>query len=274
MKIKDITDKICILIAGNINDEMDYEKVSIILDHNKSFLDNFENKVVCLNRYDSVKSSEVDGIVGLIKNKIPESTLLFDVANRGHQVGHVDLDKIGFFYIKNNINCKFTLKMSIDMLINDNFLDLEIDDDTDFFYQPSINLADYKKYNDIYYREFIKDNFFDGLCPQTIFYMLSNKIDSPYEDDEIINKCYDNWIQKGYKGIDQKLVLACEHSLNKSIIKNKFKRQSMFDKDTFYKVINYMIKTKNDDCTLKNIYIPETGVCHWQYKYEDTETCE
>jgi len=275
MKIRDIKDQICLLIAGNINDEMDHDKVSLILEHNEQFLNNFDNKVFCLNRYNSIPSSEVDKTVNLIKNKVPDSIMLFDVANRGHQIGHVDLDKIGFFYIKNNIKkCKFTLKMSIDMLVKDKFMDLEIDDNIDFFYQPSINLDDYAKYNDIYYKEFIKNDFFHGLCPQTIFYMMSNEIDFPYEAEEVIDKCYDDWIQKGYRGVDQKLVLACEHSLNKSIIRNKFNRQSMFDENTFYKIINYMIKTKNNDCTLKNIYVPETGICHWQHKYEDTSTCE
>jgi len=274
MKLKDLKNDICLLVAGNINEEMDYEKITLTMEHNESVFNEFGKIVFVLNSHESSNSREAEKVVAFLKLKFPESVILFDFANRGHQIGHVDLDKIGFFYIKNNLkSMKYTFKLSIDILVKDILLNLNIDEDTDFFYQPSINLVDYQKYNDIYYREFTKDNFSDGLCPQTIFYMLSNKVDFPYEKNEVIDKNYDDWIRRGYKGVDQKLVLACEHSLNKSIIRNKFKRQSMIDESTFYKIINYMISTNNSDCTLKNIYIPEIGVCHWQYKNKETLTC-
>tara|TARA_Y100000593_G_scaffold79056_1_gene146934 strand:- start:394 stop:1227 length:834 start_codon:yes stop_codon:yes gene_type:complete len=277
MKIIDIVDVTSILVAGHIDSEMSYDKVKLVMENNSSLFNKFNNTVFVLNKNSDVSESEIEEVIECIKEYIDNPVIIFDHANRGHQIGHVDLDKLGFSYIKNNIsNMKYMLKFSIDILVKENFLEINIDEDTDFLYQPSINLVDYDKYGESYYNLF-RDEY-KKTNPQTIYYILSTKADFPYEDGKTIDNNYDDWIDKGYKKVSQNLVLASEHSLNKSVIRNNFKKQMMVNRDEFNKILNFMVNyfkvTGNSDCTLKNIYIPELGICHWQFKHEVVINCE
>tara|TARA_B100000287_G_scaffold253138_1_gene237832 strand:- start:2890 stop:3714 length:825 start_codon:yes stop_codon:yes gene_type:complete len=267
MKVKDILKDTTVLIAGHIDEENDYEKLSLIIDNNKDVINKFKSVVCIFNRSEKFLDNQVEDIAKLLKDGYNNCTVLIDWVNRGHQIGHVDLDRKGFSFIKNNYDSKYILKLSGDILISDPFLEIDIDEDVDFLYQPSINIPDALKYGDSYFEEFNKSlDFNDGLCPQTIFYILSTKVDFPYEDSLKVDNKYDKWVGLGYKGTNQNLVLAAEHSLNKCIIRNNFKRKMMVSEKDFKSILNYMGTHNNNDSTLKNIYITKIGLCHWQHK--------
>tara|TARA_R100000152_G_C6768015_1_gene193346 strand:+ start:259 stop:1095 length:837 start_codon:yes stop_codon:yes gene_type:complete len=269
MKIKDILNKTAVLICGNLSSENNLDKHEKIAEHNKPIFNQFKMVVSIFNKTSDFKDSDLETLNNMMRH-FYKSTTLTDWSNRGHQIGYVDLDKTGFSFIKDNFkDIKYIFKVDADYLVKDTFLNLDMDKDTDFFYQPSVNL--YALVNecgsdvDKYYNEFNEFDYKDGLCPATNNFIVSTKMDFLYEDSDTIKNLFDKWVGMGYENSDQKLVLAAEHSLSKSIKRNNFKRQMMYDFDTFNKVLLLMNKHNIGDPTLKNVYIDRIGMCHWQF---------
>jgi len=276
MKVKDILDKTAVLICGNLSLENNLEKHTKIAEHNTPIFNQFKMVVSIFNKTSDFSDSDLESLNNILKH-FYKSTTLTDWSNRGHQIGYVDLDKTGISFIKDNFkNIKYVFKVDADYLVNDNFLELEMDNNTQFFYQPSVNLKDLGDFGDIekYYDLFRSDNYDDGLCPATNNFIVSTEIDFLYEDSNTIKSLYDKWVDMGYENSNQNLVLAAEHSLSKSIQRNKFKRQMMFDKVTFNNVLKLMQTYNIGDPTLKNVYINKIGMCHWQYSNQEVINCE
>ena len=277
MKINDIIDKTAVLICGNLSTENNLEKHKIIAEHNKPVFEKFKMVVSIFNKTSDFNDDDLNTLNNMLKY-IYNSTTLTDWSNRGHQIGYVDLDKTGFSFIKDNFkDIKYIFKIDADYLVKDLFLDLEIDKDTDFFYQPSVNLRDLNDFdNNInkYYELFQEDNYRDGFCPATNNFIVSTKMDFLYEDSGTIKSLFDEWIAMGYENSNQNLVLAAEHSLSKSIKRNNFKRQMMYDFDTFNKILSLMNEYSIGDPTLKNVYIDRIGMCHWQFSDREVISCE
>ena len=274
MKVKNILNETAIAIQGNLN-QYNLDVIKLVCKNNKNLFKQFNMVTTIFNKSVGVDDSDMSNLNKLLKENYNCFTLI-DWANRGHQFGYIDLDKSLFSFIKDNFNhIKYIFKVDADYLVKENFLELEIDEDTDFFYQPSINIPDLHKYgdNESYYNNFIKDDYEDIRCPQANNYIMSTKINFPYEKSDDIKKAYDKWIEKGYTKVNQNIAIACEHSLSKSIKRNNFKRQMMFTKETFFKVMDFIVKNNIGDTTLKNIYLSDIGFCHWQFPNQEVITC-
>ena len=226
MKVKDILNQTAVLVCGNLSSENNLKKHEKIAEHNKPIFDKFEMVVSVFNKTSDFEDSDLKSLNDMMRY-FYNSITLTDWSNRGHQIGYVDLDKTGISFIKDNFKkIKYIFKVDADYLVNNNFLNLQMDDDTQFFYQPSVNLKDLNDFGDVkkYYDLFLSDDYDDGLCPATNDFIVSTEIDFLYENSNIIKSLYDKWIDMGYEKSNQNLVLAAEHSLSKSIKRNKFKK--------------------------------------------------
>jgi hypothetical protein len=271
-KIKDILEGSTILIAGMVNNENNYDKIKLIIQYNFDLLVNVKQIVIILNKSDEISIEEFNNVFKLFKTSFPlKCIVLRDHINRGHQIGYVDLDKSGVFFIKNNIDCEYIIKLSIDIITDDTFLNTALIP-SDFYFIPSACI------NDIYsnYDRMIIDNnktidYTDSQPHyQTNMYIIKNKFDDIYESTDEIQRCYDSWISKGYKNVSQNEVLAAEHSLVKFTVKHKINRQSLIIDLNFKNYIDFIKKYNIGDSTLKNIYIKSIGVMHWHSKYSPT----
>ena len=276
--IKDIINASTILICGHINEENNFEKISYIIQHNNSILHNSKKIVIVLNKSENISDIEFNNIIKLFKSKFKNCIILKDHINRGHQIGYIDLDKIGIFYINQNIECNYITKIEIDFIVDDTFLNLKIPNDIDFYFVPSVCIVDiYDRYDEIIKNHKLKNSPTNPITQpsyNTNIYIIKNKFNDIYESSEEIENCYIKWINSGYKNTSQNTVLCAEHSLSKFIIKHKLSRFCLLQDEDFIHFVNYTKNNNVSDSTLKNIYIQRLGICHWHDKYKPISTIE
>tara|TARA_B100000287_G_scaffold434653_1_gene499749 strand:+ start:1511 stop:2353 length:843 start_codon:yes stop_codon:yes gene_type:complete len=274
-KVKNIFKDTCVLVTGNINsDENDFEKIKSVALHNKPIFDKCKMMVVIYNKMPEITDEELIRVNNFYKENFENCYIIPDWANRGWQIGHADQDKVGFSFVQHNFSdVKFIFKVSHDVLVTDEILDISVDEDSKFLYQPAINLMDLIQHFegdvDRYYDEFNKKSHIDWLSPQTTHYILSTDIDYPYCSSQELHDRYKKWIEKGAFNVSQTLVMADEHELSKSILRNKFKRQMLISKNEFINILKCIQENNIGDPSLKNVFISEIGICHWQYKNQE-----
>ncbi len=267
MKIKNIIGNFTFLICGMVNEENNLEKIKYIVQNNKHIIDQCKNLVVILNKSPEISDDELNKVFNLYKTTFKNCIILRDHINRGHQIGHVDLDKTSIFFIKNNLNTEYTLKASIDVLLSDDLLNIDVDC-SDFIFLPAACINDiYTNQNKIEANHNKKINYDDSQPHyQTWFYILKNKYDDVFESNDIIQMNFDEWVKKGYKDVSQNLVLAAEHSLIKFTIKNNIKRCSLMSEKRFHEYIEFIKKYSISDGSMKNIFFVNEGILHWHNK--------
>ena len=267
------------MLQGNLGGSITFDKITKIVEHNKTVFDQFSMVVTIFNKYPGLEDNEMNKLNKYFKKTFKKCFTLIDWSNRGHQFGYIDLDKKGFSFVKNNFeDIDYIFKIDSDYLVKGEFLELDMGKDTDFFYQPSINIPDLNKYGNIqkYYEYFIDENYFvgdSGLNPQANNYILSTKMDTPYQQSDKVKKAYDTWVERGYDKVNQNVAIACGHSLTKSMVRNRFNRKMMFTKEAFFKVMDFIVKNNVGDTTLKNVYLSDIGFCHWQFPDKEVITC-
>ncbi len=271
MKLKEIINDSTFLMAGTVSKENDVEKTKICIDINKGLIKQCKDIVIILNKSLDASNEDVKNIINLYKENFKDCIILYDPINRREQFGHIDLDKIALFFIRNNLKSKYFIKIAQDILITQPFLDLEVEE-SDFYYLPAMCITQlYSEPQEIILNHRKNLNYIDKHpYPQTWFYILSTKYDDVYESEEQLEKCFDLWVEKGYKKISKNLVLAAEHSLQKFCMKNNIKRHSLLSEEQFINYMNFMKNHQIGDGSMKNVLFTELGILHWHYKNNPT----
>ena len=251
---------ITVVIAGNISKENDYTKLDYILKFNKTFLSNFKNIIFIFNKNRNVSDNEYKICLDLIKLRYKKAIILTEVSNRGWQIGHIDLDRTVFNYIKHNLKSDFMLKFSGDILIEEEFLRVLSYND-DFLFLPSICIDDLNKGN---YDKMEETTFSSKLIdypphPQTIFYMVSTKYDYIYQDMTIIDSIYETWLKNAH--LKQSVYIGAEHSLLKSLVKQGGTKKCIIDKHYFKELCMKTQSLPIADGSMKNFWF-KFGLCH------------
>ena len=258
-------------MAGTVSKENNLEKTKICIDINRELIERCKHLVLMLNKSNESSKEELNEIVSLYKKNFKNCIVLYDPINRKEQIGHVDLDKIALFFIRNNLDSKYFIKIAQDIIITEPFLNIEVDD-SDFYYLPGICINDIYRDPESIIKNYRKNlNYTDGQPhPQTWFYILSTKYDDVYESEEQMEKCFDLWVEKGYKKISKTTVLAAEHSLQKFLVNNNIKRFSLLSESRFIDCMNFIKTYGIADGSMKNILFTDLGILHWHYKTQPT----
>ena len=181
------------LVKGNtafgciatIRGEQDIEKMRSYITHNLPVISQFEEVVFALNWMESCSAQVISDYFEMLMNSGVEVSIVSTDENRNHSLGTMDLDNLLFDFCK-EYNIKWLFKSTEDVIIQQDFLDKEIDE-ADFYYFNGIGYGGMVKYNFDFDR-IVKEDFY----PNTNFYILNTeKIDYLY-DEEIITEAFDH----------------------------------------------------------------------------------
>ncbi len=274
MIIKDILKETTAIICGRIDQkENNVEKMLGMMEYNFPVLDTCHSVVLVLNRGSDVSEKEITEIADAYKSKFKISYILQPhPVGMGHQVGHVTLDKTGYLFAKNNLGTKYTMKMCNDILISDRFLELEVSP-ADFYYLPSVGILSIIKKFDLAKRQLLQTNEYldDPLAYQSWFFITSNKTDTIYESDEVIEKSFREWDIK--HDVNQRKILCAEHSLTKWSVAYNVTRYSLYNPSQFENYCKFVYRNRVTDGSLKNVTLESIGITHFHFASKPLTQC-
>lgn len=266
MIIKDILKDTTAIVCGRIDSKENHiEKMEGIMEFNRGALDACHSILLVLNRGSDVSEKYMTEVADVYRKNFKNVFLIQPhPVGMGHQVGHVTLDKTGYLFAKNNLGTKFTMKMCNDILVSEEFLNVEIEE-ADVYYLPAVATHEMAQRYDLAKEQHLsKINYSDSpLTYQSWFFIASNNTDVLYESDEEIERVFRTWDIQG--DVKQSRVLCAEHSLVKWSVKNKLKRHSLYTPQQFENYCRCVLNNGIYDGSLKNVMLKPIGITHFHF---------
>lgn len=256
-----------LILTGTIIPEK-IEMLIGILQNNFSIYEKFKNIVVVLNTVDMTGQSALNDYLDAFQDVrishqyTGDFYFLRDYINRGWQFGTIDMEKMAYQFISDNIGDWTILKLDFDIYLENQFLDFEIDDKIDFYYMPSVGAS---TVNDKGITTLLQDydsNWPEYIKPQTIIYLITKPLDPFYPIEDWLNDKYKEWILKPIGNGPHHIGVACEPLLMGTIEKNECKIKMMISKETYEKLLETIKIYQMADPSHKNILFSEVGICH------------
>ncbi len=255
MNLKTLINKSWYGTIGYIAKEQDIEILEQYILFNLPVLKEFKNIVVATNYSINLQQENTN----LWKKYFPESIIIDNQTNRGHNHGYTDLDNLVFDYCKEN-NIKWLCKSANDVVFEESILDKEIDE-ADFYYMNGIGYGGMVKYN-FDFDKIISEEFY----PQTNFYFINVDKTDYLNDKEYLDKTYKQ-IQElpDYNGKIWEYIpgWSCEDFLKQCIIRNKLSKYHLVSQEKYITLMKVIKDYNIHDCSHKNIMIG--GICHFPY---------
>jgi hypothetical protein len=263
MQIKELLKDTTAMVCGRIdNNENNIEKLSGILEFNKPVLSACNSIVLVLNRDPATSEDKVTAIFELYKQTFKNCYLLQPhPVGLGHQIGHTCLDKSGYLFIKNNLGSKYTMKLCIDIMVSDKFLERKVEE-SDLYYLPSVSHTDIINNWKEIQKASLQRTGYSGVSYnyQSWVFIASNKTPFLYEPDEEIERVFRLWDFKN--DVKQSKVLCAEHSLVKWSIANNLNRYSLYSPSEFNNYCRSVVSNNVIDGSLKNTILEPLGISH------------
>lgn len=263
MKAKHITSKSLAAFVGTMNDSKDLLRQLEYTKYNLNWLNNFKAIVYSLNGSANFIAEFLNNISTMLQ---PEIKLLLS-DNIGPVFGAMDNDQKIFTYAKTLNDIDYIWKFSNDTIADMSILDLDIDENYDFFYINNIGYAAFtNKTKQELLLDIISQKYF---YPQTNYYIIKNKINEWYPSKEQILS-----LQSEYKEIlkdhpeynpwDAIQGCDCEAMLSKTIAINNLKSKHLLTDEDTQKIIDLVYDHKIIDGSHKNIMYTKVGnLCHY-----------
>jgi len=255
MNLKTLINKSWYGTIGYIAKEQDLETLEQYILFNLPVLKEFQNLVVATNYGSELQHENTL----LWKRYFPNSIIIDNPTNRGHNHGYTDLDNLVFDYCKNN-NIEWLCKSANDVIFEESILDKQIGN-SDFYYMNGIGYGGMVSYN-FDFDKIIKEDFY----PQTNFYFINvNKTDY-LNDKKYLDETYEIISNiREYNGKIWEYIpgWSCEDFLKQCVNRNQLLKEHLVSEDQ-YRILLNVIKNYNiHDCSHKNIMIE--GICHFPY---------
>jgi hypothetical protein len=249
---------------GHISKAEDIETLERMLMYNYEVISKFNYIVIHQNCNDSSEKylSDYNNVWKKIYGK--DVIILPTIKNRGHTFGYIDCDNTVVNFAK-TLPIDFIFKGVNDILLSQNILKIPLSDEYGFYFLQGIGYTglesvnyDIKEYLKIYLTE-------KYLYPQTNFYIITKNIDTINDVIEVENAYTACLSNPNYNGRPWESIqdFSCENLLKKCIFRNKLKYKHLISDTTFLLLLNAIKECKICDCSHKNIYIEEAGVCHF-----------
>jgi hypothetical protein len=271
------------VVCGTMSNENDLDKIQRILKNNEKLYKQSKKSIFVFNKKDEVSDVEFEKLFNFIKDYFSNSVILVDHINRNYQIAFIDQDWTWFNYLKyNNIEYDFIIKHNIDILLYDEFFNLNFDETCDLFFTPELTCLDKNVYEldkrNIHKQKTYDPNLntaeFNGSWPQPWLYIISKNVKKIYSCGENeLRQFHAKWILETGGDLNnwhhQNKLLCSEEFLVKSFCNVNLKKQCLMDKDDFDKYCDFIVNYKVGDATIKNIYMVKYGICHWHWKNND-----
>lgn len=270
MRFKEIIQKCdAIVLPAYIAGEEDIDRINHLQSINKDFNKLFKKTIICVN-YKSLEIREEykDKIEELFNNHFNSVDYIHNKTNFTNVRSLCEQEE-SLIQLCKSRNYKFICKTMDHVVILKEAYDLELNNDSDFYYTNGIGAQRCLEWeNDI---ELIANQTF---FPQTNFYFLDvSKIDYIYNLEDVKQKHLD------YEENDKKIKLidpeykfhpklngyfvCCEDETGKMATRNKLKMSDMIPKDKFKLLIQRVIYNSIVDPSFKNL--STCGILHYQY---------
>ena len=261
MQLKTLINKSWYGSIGYIKSVHTLEDLARYLLYNEQVLKEYQGIVVAYNCADDVDASVKQDVETLWTSFFKEKpvTVLFNSVNRGPNFGYCDLDDMIFEFCKQS-SIKWLCKSADDMILMPQILDLEVDDDCDFYYTTSVGYsALYEPYKVTVEKVYDTDEYF---YPQTNFYFIDVEKVDYLNDKDHVNEIY-NHVQniEGYNGKAWEYGFrGCEVLLKESVERSNLKAANLITREVFAQLLVLIRNYKIVDPSHKQIMIQ--GICH------------
>jgi len=267
MKLKYTSDDKTLLLTGTIIPEK-MEMIKGILQNNFPVYETFDNIVVVLNTIDMSGQPYLNDYLDLFEQLRHSGKyqgnfyFIRDYINRGWQFGTLDMEKLGYQFARDNIGDWTTLKLDFDIYLTEEFLNLELDENIDIYYMPSVGASTVNEQGITKLLKDYDDNWPEYIQPQSIIYLMKKPLDPFYPIEDWLNDKYKEWILHPVGNGPHHIGVACEPLLMGTFEKNDCKIKMMISKETFEKLLETIKIYQFHDPSHKNIMFEEIGVCH------------
>lgn len=256
----------CYASVGFLGKSSDIELLERILLYNYETISKF-NYIVVKNTCNPEMDVYYDAYNDIWKKIFGNNVIILPkTKNRGHTFGTLDADNEIVNYSK-SLPIKYIFKTASDILISPKILNYPLSDDYQFYFLQGIGYTGLEKFGfdtSTYLNQYLN---IENLYPQTNFYIIDKNINT-LNDVNLINLNYDYCMSiPNYNGKAWEYVkdFSCESLLRDCVQRNSLKYKHLISDETFVKLVEYIKTHKVCDCSHKNIYIEELGICHFAF---------
>ena len=249
----------CYCSIGHVNLKEDIDVLEQRLLYNYPVISKFNYITVYQNYNDSSKHLIDD--YNKVWHKIfgKNVIILPSELSRGHTFGTADGDNAVINYAK-TLPINFIYKSTNDVLLDSQILDIKLTDEYGFYFLKGIGFT-----SDIKYRNNNSD--IETIYPQTNFYIITKNIDYLNNKNELdagyeYRMSLSNYNGKIWEYIEN---FSCEEFLRRCVLRNKLKIKQLISNKCFEALLKLVDDLKIVDCSHKNIYFNECGICHYHY---------
>lgn len=256
----------CYASVGYIGKLSDIELLEQVLQYNYDTISKF-NYIVVKNTCNSEMDCYYEDYNNVWKKVFGNDVIILQkTKNRGHTFGTLDADNEIFNYSK-TLPIKYIFKTASDVLVSPNILNYPLSDEYQFYFLQGIGYTGLEKFGfdtSLYLNQYLE---IDNLYPQTNFYIIDKNVTS-LNDVDLINSSYNYCMSiSNYNGKAWEYVkdFSCESLLRDCVRRNNLKYKHLLSDETFAKLLEFVKTYKVCDCSHKNIYIEELGICHFAF---------
>lgn len=261
MKLKDLARKSDALVFPSyFSDRKDIEKVNYIQSLNSKFNKLFSNVVISITYSSKKVKEELSKEVEKMYKEHFENIFFFHNGDNFGVVKSTCLMEEQLLKYCHTENFEMVCKSMDHVLILDEGLDIELDEDYDFYYTNGIGYGGCQHYN-FKVEDIVENTFF----PQTNFYFLNTKKVDYIYDLNLVEEKYLEWKDNNYKS--RAHFIACEEETGKSIERNGLSKFDMIPRNSFIEIVKKVIHFNIHDPSFKNL--STLGIVHFQYPEQE-----
>jgi len=256
----------CYACVGFIGKISDIELLEQVLQYNYDTISKF-NYIVVKNMCNPEMDAYYDAYNEVWKKTFGSGVIVLPkTKNRGHTFGTLDADNEIVNYCK-SLPIKYIFKTASDVLVSTKILNYPLSDEYQFYFLQGIGYTGLEPFGfetSKFLNEYPK---IDNLYPQTNFYIIDKNV-KDLNDINLIDSSYNYCMSiPNYNGKAWEYVkdFSCESLLRECIRRNNLKYKHLISDETFAKLLEYIKTYKVCDCSHKNIYIEELGICHFAF---------
>jgi len=260
----------CYASVGFIGKSSDIELLEQMLRYNYETISKF-NYIVVKNTCNSEMDNYYEDYNNVWKKIYGNDVIILPkTKNRGHTFGTLDADNDIVNYSK-TLPIKYIFKAASDMLVSPKILEYPLTDEYQFYFLQGVGYTGLEPFGfdtNRFLNEYLN---LENLYPQTNFYIIDKNIDN-LNDINFINSSYDYCMSlPNYNGKAWEYVknFSCEFLLRDCVKRNNLKYKHLLSDHVFLKLLEFIKTYKVCDCSHKNIYIEELGVCHFAFPNDE-----
>lgn len=262
MQLRDIIPNSTLAIIATATGPGCLEKADIFLRLNGDVMGQFDNLLLVFNATEEGKGY-ITEYQRMYKSAFKNIRIIYQMANRGHMFGTIDLDEACLQYAKED-GSRYLWKSTEDVLLSIDLFNVQVQDDMEFGYLPGFSYESLCMTASL-----LNDYESKWFTPQSNFFIVNvTKVESLYGDNIEEKRNIYLSLLKGKPSLKpwdvhfpDGIKFACEDMLGYRV--GLLKKECLLTDKTFRNLIKHVWNHKEADPSHKNIYFKEIGVCHY-----------